>query len=94
MPVPAMYPLQPKAILTDECGCPGDLPGCCPELDAGQLALEPTNGSGPVEQGNSTLITANNQDFDFHNLESWVGPECTDGPGAGRNIDWIAVSAK
>ena len=94
VPAPDWYPLKPQALSTLPCGCPNDGP-CCPDLEAGELALKPTANSGPVEQFSHAIVTAgNNQLLDFHNLQSWVGPECEGNPGAGRHIDWIAVATQ
>ncbi|MBA3548898.1 MAG: hypothetical protein H0T76_20635 [Nannocystis sp.] len=94
VPTPEWFPLKPQAVSTLPCGCANEGP-CCPDLEAGELALKPTANSGPVEQFSHAIVSAdNNQQLDFHNLQSWVGPECAGDPGAGRHIDWIAVAVK
>lgn len=89
------FPIKPTAIQESYCGCPegGDDPNiCCDELQPGRLSLIPTDG-GPVAQSNHEPVEVAGHTYEFYNLESWMGPECTDAPGAGRHIDWIAVAA-
>lgn len=85
---PVSFPLHADASTIAPCGCPNDPEPCCMDPEAGQLSLTPDGGQPILQHDHGYAKSAQGIEFEFYNLQSWMGPECND--GGGRHIDWIA----
>lgn len=85
---PVSFPLHADASTIEPCGCPNDPEPCCMDPEAGQLSLTPDGGQPILQHGHGYAKSGQGIEFEFYNLQSWMGPECND--GGGRHIDWIA----
>lgn len=85
---PPGFPLHTNATTIEPCGCPNDPEPCCDDPAAGQLALTPDGGQPLLQHEHGYAKSGQGIEFEFYNLQSWMGPECKE--GSGRHIDWIA----
>ena len=84
-PTPPDFPIKATPMQLTNCGCPGDIPGCCAPLDAGDLTLTPSGGAPIAPQKQAVITLPDDTKLEFHNLQSYVGAMCD------WHIDWIAA---
>ena len=86
--LPAEFPLPPTRALAMQCGCGPGMDQCCSPDDPGTYTLKPPNGPD-VPSGDEANFSEDTINYHFKNIQSYIGPGCTEDPQADRHFDWF-----